>query len=167
MRHHILLGIISVALFAAPAAFAGSGGGQNMAGCGWGSQVFKDNKNTKGAQSTAATSNGLFFNQAFGITSGTSGCTAVPGLARLEREQFLAVNRRNLSRELSTGSGEYAASFAALMGCREDGVASFLSFVKQRYDRLFPEKDAAPAEIIAALEFEITRDAKLSRACAI
>ena len=67
--------LLVVAMFATGTAFAGTGGGQNMAGCGLGSMLFKDNNNTKGVQSTAATTNGIFDNQLFGITSGTLGCT--------------------------------------------------------------------------------------------
>ena len=67
--------LMALALLAPGTVFAGTGGGQNMAGCGLGSMLFKDNNNTKGVQSTAATTNGTFYNQYLGITSGTLGCT--------------------------------------------------------------------------------------------
>ena len=107
--------------------------GQNDAGCGLGSMLFKEQKPVH--QIVAATTNGCFGNQTFGITTGTLGCTS-GGLikASKEREVFVATNLRAIERELAAGKGQYASSLASLSGC---GAKSeeFLSLSKMRYEK--------------------------------
>ena len=74
MRKLTLLFAVVGVLFTASAARAQQGG-YGMAGCGLGSLLF-GNDNTTLMQILAATTNGLFGSQTFGITSGTSNCTA-------------------------------------------------------------------------------------------
>lgn len=149
-------------------AFAGQGGGQNMSGCGLGSQIFKDNSNTKGVQSTAATSNGTFYSQGFGITSGTSGCGADNAWwASKDREVFVAANYRSLSRELSAGDGEYARTFAEVMGCRGESVPAFLGLAKEKYGELFPEQGSSPSRMLRAIESQLAGHEALSKSCTL
>ncbi|MBI3297714.1 MAG: DUF3015 family protein [Elusimicrobia bacterium] len=165
MRIRISL-LAGAALLSGSVAFAGQGGGQNMSGCGLGSQIFKENNNTKGVQSTAATSNGTFYSQGFGITSGTSGCAAESAWwASRDREVFVAANYRSLSRELSAGEGEYARTFAEVMGCRGESVPAFLSLAKEKYGALFPERGSTPSGMLRALESELAGHEALSKAC--
>lgn len=166
MRYRMPL-IAGMLLMVCATAYAGTGGGKNMAGCGLGELVFKDNQNTKGVQSTAATSNGLFYSQQFGITSGTSGCSNSNAWVLTDRGAFIAVNYRALSRELAVGQGEYASSLASLMGCGEKSVPAFLSFVKSRYERLFPTQKGGPELMLKTLDSEIAGDAALSKACVL
>jgi len=158
--------IAGLALFAASASYAGTGGGQNMAGCGLGSMIFQDNNNTKGAQSTAATTNGTFYNMYFGITSGTLGCSSEGLWAKRQQEVFVATNFRNLSRELATGEGEYARSFAEVMGCGSD-AASFLDYTKQNHGEIFSSEKTTPAEALEAVRDGISADANLSSVCTL
>lgn len=146
-------------------AAAASAGGHNDAGCGIGAMVFKDN--TKGQQILAATTN-QYLGQVYSITSGTFGCT--PDAVAFRREQrriFMAVNFRNLSRELAQGQGEYASSFASLMGCREEAVPQFLSVTKRDYDALFPETGATPEAVLQAVESRVSSDKELAGACTL
>jgi hypothetical protein len=96
--------------------FVGAQAAQNDAGCGLGSQFFKENRPVD--QVLAATTNGSLGNQTFGITTGTLGCSS-GGLikASKEREVFTATNLRTLEKELAAGRGEYSAALAALTGC--------------------------------------------------
>src|SRR5690348_11977029 len=64
---------------------AGGAGWYGMAGCGLGSLVFGPN-DAPVAQVLAATTNGTFASQTFGISSGTSNCFS-GGVLRAEREQ--------------------------------------------------------------------------------
>jgi hypothetical protein len=103
-------------------AFAQNGlqgtGKYGMAGCGLGSMAFGEN--TKLNQVLAATTNGTFGTQTFGITSGTSNCTS-GGVAKIEKEteMFVEVNYDVLQKEISQGKGETLNSFASLMGCTD------------------------------------------------
>src|SRR4051812_16002049 len=78
-----------------------------MAGCGLGSLVFGQ-ENTMLKQILAATTNGTFGSQTFGITSGTSNCTTA-GVVKAQREQaaFVEVNFRDLKRDMAAGGGEF------------------------------------------------------------
>lgn len=102
------------------------------------------------------------------MTLGALGCSSRAVLkAERQRQVFIAVNFRDLSRELAAGRGEFAASFAGLLGCRKDAVPSFLSFSRRHYTRLIPSPDAAPVEILRNFEDAVASDAVLSRACSL
>ena len=157
------------AMLFASVAFAGS---QNDAGCGVGSLIFKNND--MGAQILAATTNGTFGNQTFGITTGTLGCTASGNLSQstradVERAQknFVNVNYRNLSRDMAQGQGEYLTSLAALLGCSPDATASFGKMTQKNYSQLFPGKTAEPNKVLGALKLDVKKDAALSRSCTL
>lgn len=136
-------------------------GGQNDAGCGLGSMLFKEDKPVH--QIVAATTNGSFGNQTFGITTGTLGCSS-GGLikAGMEREAFVATNYRAIEKEMAAGKGQYAASLSNLMGCETN---SFLSISKQKYETLFPSEGAGPKTLLENLDRQIASDPALAQAC--
>ncbi|HEY8553803.1 MAG TPA: DUF3015 family protein [Burkholderiales bacterium] len=71
MRNKKVLAVALVSLFPV----AGMAAGENNVGsCGWGSKLF-DGQRGVVPQVLAATTNGTFGSQTFGISSGTSGCT--------------------------------------------------------------------------------------------
>lgn len=88
-----------------------------IAGCGLGSIVFKEN--TKGSQILAATTNGTFGNQTFGITSGTSNCGS--GVAKQvnvqKQKDYIIANLSSLQREAAQGSGDAVNGLASVFGC--------------------------------------------------
>jgi hypothetical protein len=140
-------------------------GSQNDAGCGLGSMVFKENRMAD--QVLAATTNGTFASQTFGITTGTLNCGASapePVQKRrrssLEQESFVTVNMRNLSREMAAGEGEYVTSLASLLGC--ENTPYFGHFTQSKYDALFPNTSVQPSALLSTLKAEMTRDAQLS-----
>ncbi|GEM_PF-1034896 len=100
-----------IALSFSSAAFAADYG---SAGCGLGSLAFQKNDMT---QILAATTNGTFGSQTFGITFGTSNCNA-EGMVKLSmaRESFIEANYKDLSRDAAAGKGEYVNSLAVLYG---------------------------------------------------
>lgn len=156
--------VVAVVAFAAAAAVHAAG--QNDAGCGLGSLVFKNNSPAE--QILAATTNGISGNQTFGITTGTLGCSSGGIIkAEKEREVFIAVNFRNLSKELAAGQGEYATSFAGLLGCKKEAVPTFLSFTKLNYELIIPTAQATPVEVLKNVETQIAADPILSQACTL
>lgn len=85
-----------------------------MAGCGLGSLVFTQNR----GQISAATTNGSFYSQLFGITSGTSNCKGSKEMAViLEQQEFLAANMTSLQKELAQGDGSTVRAFVEVLGC--------------------------------------------------
>lgn len=158
-KSKMLLAVAAVGL--AASAYAG---GQNDAGCGLGSLLFKEDKPVH--QIVAATTNGTSGNQTFGITTGTLGCTSGGLLkASREREVFVATNFRALEREMAAGKGEYASSLGSLMGCGAH-ADKFLSFSKANYETLFP-KGATPETLLENLGRAVAADPALSQACGV
>jgi hypothetical protein len=145
------------------ASAAHAGGSQNDAGCGLGAQLFKENRPVD--QILAATTNGSFGTQTFGITTGTLGCSS-GGLIKSsrEREVFTASNLRVLESELAAGKGEYAASLAALSGCQ---AAPFEAFAKARYEKLFPSDKTSSSEFLIHLDQELSSDSAMAKACTL
>src|SRR5262245_43016331 len=75
-------------------------------GCGWGTQAFKGSKG-KTSKILAATTNGLFGNQTFGISSNTAGCTGEGTIASGQQlNMFAGANIDKLQRDMALGRGE-------------------------------------------------------------
>ena len=125
----------------------GSGGtaAYGMAGCGLGSLVFAEN--TK-AQIFAATTNGTFGNQTFGITFGTSNCAENGQMASKERvESFIAANRQSIQTDIARGSGETLNGLAELMGHKNS--LDFNAKLKSNYSQIFAKNDLSAQQITA------------------
>ena len=144
-------------------------GSQNDAGCGVGSMIFKENG--KMEQVLAATTNGIWGNQTFGITTGTLGCgESAPAPAPKKRsslkeqEGYVAANFRNLSREMAAGKGEYVSSLASMLGCDQ---AAFGKMTQSKYETLFPSVKVTPSELLSSVRGEIAKDAGLSKSCSL
>ena len=143
----------------------GPGGWYGMAGCGLGSMIFGP-VNTPGAQILAATTNGTFGTQTFGITSGTSNCVS-GGVVALEREQtaFAEVNFTDLKRDMAAGGGEYVTSFATLLGCDDATKPALAKMMQARYETLLPSEGTTPGELLAGVHAQISADANLATGC--
>ena len=141
-------------------------GNHNMAGCGLGYVLFRDN--TKGTQILAATTNdAVSSNQTFGMSSETLGCTQ-DALVKAEkrREVYAAVNLQKLSQEMARGGGEYLDAFAALNGCREPAARTeFARFSQKNFERLFPAAATDAADLLRNLDTELAKDDAVSKAC--
>ncbi len=122
-----------------------------MAGCGLGSLIIKNNNIL---QIFAATTNGTFANQTFGITTGTSNCTPDSN-AYQERQQeiFVTVNFSSLETEMSTGSGEKLSAFSEMLGC---DVNTFSKISKQHYKEFFSE-NITPRELLVKVKSHTTK----------
>jgi hypothetical protein len=133
-------------------------------GCGLGSMLIPSNVAWK--QVFAATTNGTFGNQTFGISTGTLGCESGGlGKSAMARQNFVAANYRDLSREMAAGGGEYVASLSSLMGC--SNPATFAKFTQSKYQTLFPSADTQPAKMLQTLQSEMSKDATMSASCSI
>lgn len=152
-----------------PAANAASYG---PAGCGLGSMIFgpsgemrKIFNNGVLSEILAATTNGTFGSQTFGLTTGTSNCGS-KGLFSYDREQeaFTEVAYDEISREMAKGEGEYLSAFATLMGCGADMQQKFAATTKAHYGEIFTE-NAPPLQVVHSVRGVLRSDATLSQSC--
>ncbi len=116
-------------------------GSYGTAGCGLGSMAFGNQSGP--IQILAATTNGLFGSQTFGITSGTSNC-GKSAFAMDGTRIFIEGNKEALAKDAARGAGETIVTLRNVAGCAapSEQVGAAL---QQRFGELFPSADA-PAE---------------------
>lgn len=115
-------------------------------GCGLGSQIFTE-QDTVIKQVLAATTNGSYGNQTFGISSGTSGCTAPARFASNEKaKSFIANNMDSLALDISTGSGESIDTLAVLLDVEDK--ASFKAKLQNNFAVIYNSNDVSTAHVI-------------------
>ena len=136
-----------------------------MAGCGLGSIAF-GNQNTALMQILAATTNGIFGNQTFGITSGTSNCVS-GGVVKSQREQaaFAEVNFQDLKRNMASGGGEFLTSFATLLGCEESAKPVLAKMTQAKYESILPSEKSTPMDLVSGVKAQIKGDPQLAGSC--
>ncbi|RHX84425.1 DUF3015 domain-containing protein [Leptospira stimsonii] len=136
-----------------------------VAGCGLGSLVIKENGIV---QIFAATTNGTAYNQFFGITSGTSNCTA-DGIVNNDKakEVFVHMNYESLEQEIAMGKGEKLSSLATLFGCSGDSQR-FKAVAKENFSEIFTVAAIKnPSVMLSNLEAAVGKDAELKNSCKI
>ena len=157
----LLLAVMFVAtVFTCSALAAGYG----AAGCGLGSLVFGDQPGP--VQIFAATTNGTFGNQTFGITSGTLNCTSA-GVVKAQREQaaFAEVNFQDLKRNMAAGGGEFVTSFASLLGCEDSAKAPLAKMTQAKFETIFASPKTTPMQMLAAVKSQISATPALANSC--
>lgn len=152
----LLVGLLGIAPFAAMAA-------PNNVGCGLGSMVF-NGQSGLAPQVMAATTNGSFGNQTFGITSGTIGC-ARDGVVQnpVKVSMFIDTNLDKLARDMSVGSGEALDSLAALIGVQEADKATFYQTAKENLAVIIPSEKATTAEVMSGLNQILAGNEQLAK----
>jgi Protein of unknown function (DUF3015) len=137
-----MLKALIITLLAGSISYAGD------AGCGLGGQIISSN--TKLAQLGATFLNGLSANQTFGITFGTSGCTA-KGLVQNDKQiqYFVEVNQEQLTRELAQGHGEKISTLAALNGCvSESQISAFNTKAQSSFKSIVPSSEVSAVDFV-------------------
>jgi hypothetical protein len=118
------------------------------AGCGLGGMLIKSN--TKLMQLFAVTTNGTFGSQTFGITFGTSGCSA-SGIVQNDKQiqYFVEVNQADLMREMAQGHGEKLSTLAALNGCMsQDQITSFNTKAQSNFKTIIPASKTTAVDFV-------------------
>ena len=143
--------VIALLTFTTTTSFAAAGiggktvsnGGYGMAGCGLGSLVFKENDKM---QILAATTNGTFASQTFGITFGTSNCGENGKLVSKEQiQQSIAVNQNALKNDIARGNGESLNGLAEIMGAKDSNA--FANQMKANYSKIFAKSNLSAQQI--------------------
>jgi hypothetical protein len=128
------------------------------AGCGLGSILFEPSSGTF-MQILAATTNGSFGNQTFGITSGTSNCDSGGG-GEAKTETFVATNRVAISKDIARGQGETIASVAELAGCADSAAVG--ATLQKNFSSIFPTSTVSDREVGENVVRVLESDASLS-----
>ncbi len=153
--------IVCAVSFAFPsAAFAQYG----TAGCGLGAMIFGNDKGF--VQVFAATTNGTFASQTFGITSGTSECVDGSGgaFSSVDKKAFVKMNYASLMRDAAVGKGEYLATLATMMGCEETAHTDFFQATQKNHRRIFNETADAEATLKSVNDV-VQQDPMLAQQC--
>ena len=101
------------------------------------------------SQTFAATTNGTFGNQTFGITSGTSNCEQYKTFTYNEKvNTFVAENMDNLARDIARGQGEYVNTLAVLMEVPDAKKASFRSQLQAHFSDIYTSDKVTHSEVV-------------------
>lgn len=113
-----------------------------MAGCGLGSVLFGETEN-KGGQILAATTNGVYSNQTFGMSSGTSNCTPEQSqkVSTIKKnvQMFVSANREALANDIAKSNGETIVTLGKIIGCNDNNYLG--SKLQSRYEKIFNSKE--------------------------
>jgi hypothetical protein len=113
-----------------------------MSGCGLGSVLFGETEN-RGGQILAATTNGVYGNQTFGMSSGTSNCvpenSATTAQVKQNMEMFVAANRESLANDIAKSNGDTIVAISDIMGCKDSAYLG--AKLQARYENIFTSKE--------------------------
>jgi len=112
------------------------------AGCGLGSLIFEDDAGL--VQVLAATTNGCFGTQTFGITSGTSNCEDTAGGAA-SAKAFIETNREAFAKDAARGQGVTIANLTTLAGCSDANAVG--TTLQRSFTRIFPNGTVADTAV--------------------
>ena len=147
MRLVIALAVLLTAASTAAAQGGGiKGAGQyGAAGCGLGSLVFGNQPG--GVQILAATTNGTFGSQTFGITTGTSNCG--PGMFAMGTKNFVEANREVVAKDISRGTGEAIGALAVINACTDSAKVG--AALQKNFSSIFPTENVTSEQVTDAI----------------
>ena len=148
-RLMVTIVLVSILVMPASLCFAVN---QKNTGCGLGSIVMQGNDGLV-FQVLAATTNGTFGNQTFGMTSGTSNCEKPNRFVSIERiNTYVADNMDNLANDIARGDGEYLNTLAVLMEVPEGSRTGFYSKLQTNFSRIYPSTDISNVDVVKNIE---------------
>ena len=144
-----LIGAVVFGMMSSGAAFA-AGTSQNNTGCGLGSMILGEAANDSILlQAFAATTNGTFGNQTFGITSGTSDCKQPSKIVNNERlNEFVVANIDSLAKDIAKGQGESLDTVAELMNIPSEKRAMVYVQLQANFSNIFTSERVEAADVI-------------------
>src|SRR5256714_3417103 len=128
-----------------------------LAGCGLGSLVFGDQKGM--IQVLAATTNGTFGSQTFGISTGTSNCVE-SGSGTQGAQIFIEGNREALAKDAARGSGETITTLSEMAGCKDAKAVG--ATLQKRFAQLFPGEKTPVQQVSQNVIKELRSDSSLA-----
>lgn len=134
------------------------------AGCGLGSLIFTEN--AKISQTLAVTTNNSLFTNLFGITSGTSNCSATQLTKNdIEAEKYAEANFQSLRVDMARGQGESLTAFGQLLGCKDASLPELGKLTRAHYSEIYPESDVTPVQMILSVRAQMSKESTLAQGC--
>lgn len=144
----ITLFVSAALLFTIGSAYAQSQTAKNC-GCGLGTMLLQEQGDGLATQTAAATTNGSFGNQTFGITSGTLGCEKEASVAMREKLNiFIADNMDNIAVDIASGQGETLDAIADLAEVSIDDRAKFYHTLQNNFEVIYSNPDVTHSEVV-------------------
>ncbi len=129
--------------------------GYGVAGCGLGSLVFKNERGP--VQILAATTNGTFGSQTFGITTGTSNCNDGANLIKA----YIETNHEAIKTAAARGQGEALVGLAKVYNCQNADALS--NALRTNFETVFSSESAAHTQ--TGIESVIRVTPELNTSC--
>ncbi len=134
-----------------------TGRGFGTAGCGLGSLIFEPGSGF--TQIFAATTNGSFGTQTFGITSGTSNCVDADG-GTDSAKAFIETNRPAIAKDIARGQGETIDSLTRLGGCSDARAVG--ASLQKNFEQVFPSAAMTDQDVSNSVVGALRADASLA-----
>ena len=134
---------------------AGNAGAVDSTGCGLGSMAWRG-QSGRVPQILAATTNGIFGTQTFGITFGTSGCDPNGRITGGTQKMVLAFIENNMEQyamDAARGEGETIDTLAGIMNVDRNVLAQKS---QENFAYIFPNQDVDAVSVTLAL-FEVMK----------
>ena len=138
--------ILLASVFGGMMMFSAGANAVDSTGCGLGSMAWRG-QSGRVPQILAATTNGLFGTQTFGITFGTSGCDPngrITGGTQKMVLAFLENNMEQYAMDAARGQGETIDTLAGVMNVDSEKLGEVS---KQNFAFLFPDQDVQAVDV--------------------
>jgi hypothetical protein len=129
-------------------------------GCGVGSMIFKGQSGIA-PHVLAATTNGSFGNQTFGMTFGTLGCNANAPITSMA--MYMNNNMDNIAKDMSRGQGENITTLAILLKVKKADQPEFNALMKKNFSKIFPSDKTTSDQAVKAIIATMKSDTKLAK----
>ncbi|SFL82200.1 DUF3015 domain-containing protein [Marinobacter zhejiangensis] len=117
-------------------------------GCGVGAMIFKGQSGVA-PHVLAATTNGTFGNQTFGMTSGTLGCNTNQSVQSMA--MYMDSNVDKIARDMSRGEGENLDTLAVLLNIEPADRDTFRGLLQDNFASIFPSSETTSGEAVEAI----------------
>jgi len=129
-------------------------------GCGVGAMIWKGQSGIA-PHVLAATTNGTFGNQTFGMTTGTLGCQTNEAVQSMA--MYMDSNIDKVARDMSRGTGENLDTLAVLLGVDEADRDTFRQVLQDNFATIFPSSDTTSGEAVDAIVALLEKNESLSK----
>ncbi len=149
--------LIAAAILASTSSIALAGTGP---GCGVGAMIFKG-QNGPAPHILAATTNGSFGNQTFGMTFGTLGCDTTKSVVSMA--MYMDTNMDKVAMDMSRGQGENLETLAVLLGVELQDRARFREVMQNNFAAIFPTAETTSDQAVATMLTIMKADSTLGK----
>lgn len=153
----LVLSVVAASLLFVAGDHVARADGYGPAGCGLGAMLIGSKPGF--TQVFAATTNGIFGNQTFGISSGTLGCAAPPSPGVASAKNYVETNRQSFAKDVARGQGETIANLSQLAGCADSSAVAVK--LQANFKSVFPTAAASDTQVSTAAVNLLKSDASL------